>query len=64
MATNNERPALSNATAGFNAPQIPEVNSSTADRPRRYDPASDRVGASYPIPAFDHRLDARSRNVA
>ncbi|RYY39188.1 MAG: hypothetical protein EOO08_11730 [Chitinophagaceae bacterium] len=53
MHSNNERPAFNtSAAAGFNAPTLPQSVNSGNERPRRYDPASARNGASYPVPAF------------
>ncbi|RYE00516.1 MAG: hypothetical protein EOP50_03655 [Sphingobacteriales bacterium] len=64
MLSTNERPAYnsSTATAGFNAPAIPAAATTSDSRSRRFDPAAERGGMSYPIPAFfEYRVDAGSR---
>ncbi|GAB4091158.1 hypothetical protein [Flaviaesturariibacter terrae] len=66
MQTNNERSSYSssNATAGFNAPTMPEATRVENSRGQRYDPAADCGGASYPIPAFfEYRLQPGNRDL-
>lgn len=64
MYTSKER-STTGPAAGMLAPQMPVTATTTAERPRRYDPAAERCGAHYPVPHFPgYRAEASSRSLS